>query len=698
MKKHSFVTLLFICAFALAGGATLKLYINKTNGISDGLFTSLLKEITFNVEQTQMNVTSTAGNTITFPIADLGDMDFVNDDDAVIIEYLNDKVEIKNPYAFEGVEITATGAHVTVNSTNPAEIEYQISGTTPNGSLKIYQKEKCTVKMKGVSITNPTGAAINVQGKKLSLSATDGTENFLCDGEIYNTPDGEKEKGTVYSKGKVELKGKGKCTIVGNFKHALCTDGDLSVTNGNFIITKAAGDALKSDEGFSIEKGTLNLTAAGDCIDAGTGVITISGGSVVGNVPGNTSKGIKTDGDLSMTAGSLNFTLSGNAEVADYDVSYATAMKAANINIQGGSIVVKHTGSAGRGVSADANICISGGEFNLNLTGDGGTYTTSSNTKDSYVAKGIKSDSLLNITGGTFKIDVTGSAAKCIEAGTDMVIGTPGGADSDLYMELTASGGTISLAPAYGAPKLGGGGFGPGGGRPGNDGNHSVSKGLKAKNDLTINSGTIIANTPGSGAEAIESKGGMILNGGKITAISHDDAINGGSYVKINGGYIYAYAANNDGIDSNGYFEVTGGVTIASGSSSPEEGFDYDTGSFAITGGIIVAFGGGESSPTTAKCTQRSILYSAGSIASGDAYKISTDSEDVLIFKVPRAYTSCKMLITTPKFENATTQFSITKGGSISGGTDFNGYFEGATYTGGSAAKTFKCTSMVTSI
>lgn len=700
--KHKYTLLsATLLSATLAGSAAMHLFFNNSNGISEGILNTLLKEITFTADKEEMTVAPTTGTAITYPIASMADMTFQDVEDVVTIVYSENSVKVVNPLAFEGVTVAANGAHVTVNSTSANEIEYQISGSSSNGSLKIYQKEKCTIKMKGVSLTNPTGAAINIQGKKLSLSATDGTENYLCDGSTYNTPEGEKEKGTVYSKGKVELKGKGQCTIVGKYKHAICTDGDMNVTNGTFIINEAAGDAINC-EGFAMEKGTLNLAATGDCIDASTESVSITGGSITGTLATDASKGLKTDGDITITDGVFNFTLSGNAVVEDSDVSYTTAIKGHNVNINGGAFTVKHTGTAGRGISADANVSITGGAFDFNLTGAGGTYTNASNVKDSYVGKGIKSDSLLNITGGTIKIVCTGSGAKCIEAGTDMVIGTKGGTDSDLYINISSSGATITLAPALSTERYGGGGggggggFGPGGGN--NSGNHSVAKGLKAKNDLTINSGTIEANTPGSGAEAIESKGGLTINGGRITAIAHDDAINGGSYVKINGGYTYAYAANNDGIDSNGYFEVTGGVTIASGAATPEEGFDYDTGSFAITGGIIVAFGGNESSPTTSKCTQRSIIYSAGSITNGTAYNITSPAGDVLTFKVPRAYTSCKMLITTPAFTDATTQFTITKSGTISGGTEFNGYFEGATYTGGTTAKTFKCTSMVTTI
>jgi hypothetical protein len=702
-KKTIILGLAGGCVLALSAKSAVTFFVNLADGISEGLAKTSLQEVTFNEETDEMTVTSTDGTSLTYAMADIADMDFRSADNVVVIKYSDNSVEVDNPYAFAGVTVTAEGAHVTVNSTSSEEIEYQLSGSTTDGGLKIYQTNKSVVKLKGVSITNPSGAAINVQGKKLSLSAAADTENYLADGETYNTPDGEKEKGTVYSKGKIELKGNGKCTIVSNYKHAICSDGDISQTNGTFIVSGAVTDAIHCDEGFAIEKGTLEMSPSDDGIDAGAGDVTITGGTIKATITGDTSKAIKTDTNVTISGGTLEFTMSGNAVVTDGDVSYCTAIKGVDVTVSGGSLTLNHTGKAGRGISTDGNLTISGGEFDFTLTGAGDTYTNTSNESDSYVAKGMKSDADVVITGGNIKIKTTGTAAKCIESGANMTIGEDGteGPTLDLY----ASGGSITLSSGgsgwgggWNAP--GGGGWGGGGGfgGGGNDNSdHSVSKGLKAKGDLVINSGNITANTPGSGAEGIESKGGLTINGGYITATSEDDAINGGTYVKITGGYVYAYATNNDGIDSNGYFDISGGVILASGAASPEEGFDYDTGYFTLTGGILIGLGGSESQPTTSKSTQRSVIYNAGSVSSGAAYRISKNGEDVITFKVPRQYSSCKMLLSSPEFDSSTT-FTITKGGTISGGTEFNGYFEGADYTGGSTAKTFKCSSMVTSI
>ena len=63
--------------------------------------------------------------------------------------------------------VTVVGNQVTIDNTSTSEkVKYELSGTTSNGFLKIYSKNKQALFLNGVSITNPNGAAINNQGKK----------------------------------------------------------------------------------------------------------------------------------------------------------------------------------------------------------------------------------------------------------------------------------------------------------------------------------------------------------------------------------------------------------------------------------------------------------------------------------------------------------------------------------------------------
>src|SRR5690606_20431191 len=95
------------------------------------------------------------------------------------------EINISNPFEGKGVEVSAANGDVTVNSTI-AEIEYEVSGTTTDGSLKIYSDKKFKLTLSGVSITNPDGPAINIQsGKRVFVVLSAGSDNQLTDGSSY---------------------------------------------------------------------------------------------------------------------------------------------------------------------------------------------------------------------------------------------------------------------------------------------------------------------------------------------------------------------------------------------------------------------------------------------------------------------------------------------------------------------------------
>ena len=64
--------------------------------------------------------------------------------------------------------VTTNGAHVTVDLNRDTRNTYvlTLSGTTENGSLKIYGQKELTLRLNNANITNPNGAAINNQCHK----------------------------------------------------------------------------------------------------------------------------------------------------------------------------------------------------------------------------------------------------------------------------------------------------------------------------------------------------------------------------------------------------------------------------------------------------------------------------------------------------------------------------------------------------
>lgn len=223
-----------------------------------------------------------------------------------------------------------------------------------------------------------------------------------------------------------------------------------------------------------------------------------------------------------------------------------------------------------------------------------------------------------------------------------------------------------------------------------NSSNDTAAKAIKSDGNLTINGGTIKIRTSKTEAEGLESKATLTITGGEVDIEAYDDAINATTHIQIDGGKVYCTSTTNDAIDSNGTLTVTGGVIIAAGATQPEAGFDCDNSRFTITGGTLIGIGGDTSTPTANYCTQRSLIFNS-STSNIQYVRIETTSggNEVLTFKLPKTYSSrMTMLFSSPSLA-ASTGYTIYTGGSISGGTNFHGFYTGATYTKGSTAGTF---------
>jgi hypothetical protein len=222
------------------------------------------------------------------------------------------------------------------------------------------------------------------------------------------------------------------------------------------------------------------------------------------------------------------------------------------------------------------------------------------------------------------------------------------------------------------------------------------AKGIKAAGNLSVDGGAIRIATSTQGAEGLESKKILTINGGDIEVEAYDDAINA-SQIVINGGRIYAYSDSNDGIDSNGPLTISGGTVVSSGASSPEDGIDCDQNTLKVTGGVIIASGGASSTPTANVCTQASILYSA-SASAGQLIRIeSAEGTEIATFTLPRSYNQMTLLVSDPDIV-AGTGYSLYTGGSVRGGTEFHGLYSGSDYTAGTLAYSFTVNAMVTGV
>ena len=223
-----------------------------------------------------------------------------------------------------------------------------------------------------------------------------------------------------------------------------------------------------------------------------------------------------------------------------------------------------------------------------------------------------------------------------------------------------------------------------------------VGKKSDTTGQLTVNGGKLIVRcTGGEGAEGIESKNWIVINGGQVESYSYDDAINAAKSLTINGGYVYGNGTNNDGLDSNGNITITGGVVVGCGSTQPEDGIDCDQNTLAIKGGIVVGIGGSTSTPTSNYCTQPSLVTST-SLSSGAVLVLrKSDGTNVAALKVPSRYNGTyTVLISAPGLAVGNT-YSVVGGATISG-TSFQGVvYDALSVSGGSASYSYTQSSMV---
>ncbi|MCH5347362.1 MAG: carbohydrate-binding domain-containing protein [Muribaculaceae bacterium] len=483
------------------------------------------------------------------------------------------------------VSATVAAGHVTVTQSDLVgdntcgEITYVLSGSSSNGSFTLNGNYKSTIELQGLELTNPAGAALSiVNGKRIELSSKNGTVNTLVDGTTGT------QKGCIYCKGHLELKGKGTLNVTGNKSHAICANEYVEMKNCTVNILGSVKDGINCNQYFLIESGTLNVVATGeDGIQVSykdskdreaedTGSLTIAGGTVnIANITATAAKAIKTEGSFIMTDGEL---VANTSAPGEWDSS-------------------KQKTKASACITADANITIGGGSLNLTASGGGG--------------KGISANGNMTINDGNLTIVTSGGVLAYVNG----------------QLNQSYTGNTDRLdSDAKSSPK-----------------------GAKVDGVVTINGGNIDITTSGNGGEGIESKETLTITGGNIRVRAKDDAINSSSHMYIKGGVIDVISTGNDGLDSNGNIYIEDGIVMAFGAARPECGLDANEEegyTVYFTGGYILAAGGGNSVPTKSGSTQPFVTTGL-TVDANTQVSIKTSSNTLYTFTTPEDLTSVNL-------------------------------------------------------
>ena len=378
--------------------------------------------------------------------------------------------------------------------------------------------------------------------------------------------------------------------ISGNDSNGISSDTNVTVSNtADITITSSAldGKGIKSDSTINISGGTINITHSG-----------------------NTSKGISADSDITISGGTIVINANGSTVVTDNEPSYCTAIKGdADININGGDITITlpTANQGGKGIKCAGNMTISGDNtIHIETHGDGATYTASSGT-DTYSSSCLRAEGNMEIVSGNITLTSTGKGGKGIKVGTKTATGTGWGGTTYTYSGTYTQGSSDGTGPVLTISTTGAqvGGGGGGGWPPGPGGGSSSAsasaKAIKVGGEATLYGGTTTVTTTQSGAEGLESKTQINVEGGQHYFKCYDDCMNSAGKIFFNGGVTVCFSNGNDAIDSNA--GTAGAITIGDGvvfsyttKGSPEEGFDCDNNSYIrITGtGIGISAGGSQ--------------------------------------------------------------------------------------------------------
>lgn len=471
----------------------------------------------------------------------------------------------------KGVEIDGNRIRIT------DEGNYILSGDLEDGMIVVDADEtdKIQLVLDGVDISCDTSAPIYIlQADKVFITLQEKSENYVSASGTFEEIDDNNIDGAIFSKSDLTFNGSGTLNVKSVSGHGIVCKDDLVITEGNYKID-AAYHGMDANDSIRIDDGDITIVSGKD--------------------------GIHVDNSDDITKGYVY--------VADgtFDIT-----------------------AEGDGVSASSYMWIKDGDFNI-LVGGGckngeehetdmgvnpmgagdkkhgmRTYTdTDSETAAS--TKGIKASGELKIEGGIFNIDSADDAVH---------------SDSSIYVY----GGSFTIAT-------------------GDDGMH-------ADDTLNIQGGKVDISESYEGLEGLH----VYISAGDISIVSTDDGINaaggndssgfggpggndmfGGSSdgsIEISGGNIYINASG-DGIDSNGYLNITGGYTEICGPTFGDTAtLDFDTVG-NISGGTFIGTGASGMAQIFDESEQGVFAVSAGKTSAGTEICIYDADGNLLLSHTP---------------------------------------------------------------
>lgn len=319
--------------------------------------------------------------------------------------------------------VSIDGSTLTITSGG----SYSISGTLKDGQIVVdcSDSDKVNIILNGVDVSCSSTSPIYINNAdKTIITLADSSDNTITDSRNAKTDDDTDKDisgSAIYSKDDLTINGNGNLTVTGNYNNGIVCKNDLKLSGGNITVKalnngikgsdsvtikndvaidiSCDGDGIKTDydttsnkdKGYiHIESGNITIKSIGDCLKADT-YITIDNGTFDLTSNGGYTNGTSHNNDMGgMTPPSDFNPNQDNQNSSDTSSDSETTLKSKNI-------------------SADGDITINSGTFNLNASNDcihsnsniiinDGTFTINAGSK------GIHSDYDCTINSGNIEV------------------------------------------------------------------------------------------------------------------------------------------------------------------------------------------------------------------------------------------------------------------------------------------------------
>ncbi len=512
-----------------------------------------------------------------------------------------------------------------------AEIEIQ------NGNITVTGAASDGLHSEGFTMSNGTlnitaaADAIDAGDAAIAISGGNITAN-LASADVKGIKTGSNTMNI--SGGTINL------TMTGVQSKAISAKKEINISGGNITSTlsgaavlAASGSgfdpsystAIKSDAEVNISNATLNLTLTS----------TANGG-----------KGISSSKAITINSGNITISTAGNGAAYTNASGVADSYSSSSISsdtdviITGGTLALTNSGIASRGIKADGNVNISGGNTTVNLSGATLLYASGSGFDTTYPT-GIKAKGKVNISAGavtvtgttsatgtkgissTGDIDISGGTINITTAGAGVKYTNTSGA-TDSYSSAAITG-DANIIISNGSVTTSSSGV--------------AGKGIKADGQITVGTSTtsptlkltttgarlLVSGTDYSHPKTMVATGAIVINNGNNIINSTDDGIHSDASITINGGTntisavsstqgvgegieapvitlaggLNTINASNDGINATfgtvsggtesndgSHLYITGGINIVTGNDAIDS-----NGNITISGGTTIVNG-----------------------------------------------------------------------------------------------------------